>query len=200
MDDREEGQILEHETSDLKAQVSECQGNLWQWTGVDPYQRSPLKILGLENKERLTAHQIKAAVKQLVSRSTHDAAEQAEVGEGDDLAAPGRLLDLLLRPVTRVVCELQRIPPLALSKEESTELDRLAKELAHDKADLPWPEKADLDAPQIVELFWNHLRSGLDESRLEIAPMPELRDELDLERPGYTGISFRPRERRLITP
>src|SRR5262245_5456224 len=185
----------------LKGIIREKQANLWGWRGTNPYRRHPLEILSLDKQEIAAHNEISQKVKVLeerrrAERQGQKATESDDAKPETDDMTPSRAKDLLTHPVTRVICELMRVPPVEISKEELSELKRLA-DVFKSEVELPWPEA--------VACRWKSIAINLlkllsqdegQDGQVEVSV--DFGDGPELDRHRFTGVSFSPRLRKEI--
>ena len=177
----------------LKKSIDEKQGNLWEWRGANPYHRHPLKLLNLENQPGVSAQVIRASVEKLLSR------RRVQDSEADEAAmSPSRAKDLLMRPETRLICEMMRMPPVEAPSEEMEKLKHMAGETFKDPAALPWPEAVGCRSEDLAGILRRFLESGSEAHEASFESRKGFGPDLELERLSFTGISFRPRLRKGI--
>lgn len=184
----------------LKQELDAKQANLWEWRGVNPYVGHPLGLLGLEREAEVTPKKINAATQMLQNRLKQGvddgAADPARVAAAAGMS-PGRAKDLLMKPVTRVMCELLRMPPVPLPKEELEPLRRRAGELFRGVPEPPPIDDLSLDwraaLDQVARIVLRHepaldVRAG---AGVEIGPAPQF------ERRIGVGVSFKRRRQEV---
>jgi hypothetical protein len=183
----------------LKGIIKEKQANLWEWRGTNPYRRHPLEILSLDKQERAGHNEISGKAKTLEDRRRVEQQNRKEAESADAKLAindmtPSRAKDLLTHPVTRVICELMRVPPVEISKEELSELKRLA-DVFKSEVELPWPEAVACSWKSIANNLLKHLAEDEDpDCQIEVSV--DFGDGPELGRHSFTGISFSPRLRK----
>lgn len=184
--------MVSEDLARIREAVREAGANLWEWNGVNPYRDHPLRVLGLESKEVVLPAAVATAVRREEERAIHDRDATNEAG-GSMPAV--QAAELLRHPVTRVICELLRVPPVEVPANDLKELRALAKEIGGMPA-LPSPARIGVHEDALVETFLAFVRElraeEWDVPTADFGPAPEF------PHGAHVGIEFRPRrpERR----
>lgn len=167
--------------------LADLNGNLWEWRGANPYEEHPLQVLGIDHEPDLTPQVIAAAVKKLALR------EQQSQRAG---MLSGRARELLMDPVARIFCELMRIPPVALPKDDIERVKRAAEERYKNRPDLPPVDDLTVQADNVLQ----HVVEAIVAEEPGLDPLPavdiDAAPPLEIERQRFAGIVFRQRSRR----
>lgn len=105
--------------------IKEKQGNLWAWDGRNPYSKHPIRVFDFEEKQKISVAMIKSAVQQIEARNKHNSEKDTNSIANVSLQKNEKLL---LEPITRVLCELMRIPPVEIPKNELAEIKEMAED------------------------------------------------------------------------
>lgn len=171
----------------LRATLEAKQGNLWEWQGVNPYDGHAFEVLGLAREPHVKPQVVNAAVQRLAQRE--------RLGDRDAMMSE-RARELLMTPETRVFCELLRMPPVAIPKEEIEQARRAADEAFRDPPSLPPCDEVTLHRDEALA----RLAARIVEEELQFEPLPEVdleRTEAPaIERQHFAGITFRQRTRK----
>jgi hypothetical protein len=168
----------------LHAAVAENQGNLWRWSRDNPYKGNPLLLLGFQRVEKVQGAKIQVALATRLKKARLTGEKEKE--EGTPLS---QLAQMLMVPASRVIAELMRVPPVALSKEDKAGLPSLGQFTRKNKPALPDPDELDLNSDPLGELLLDFLTSRADDG-LAGVPEVELGVDPEFDRPNHVGITF----------
>lgn len=170
----------------LRQTLETRQGNLWEWRRTNPYVDHPLEVLGFQRDPQVTPPKIREAVQQVAQR-----------GEDGPLVS-SRARELLMTPETRVFCELLRIPPVAVPKDEIEQVRRTAQESFGHAPELPPIDDVALRSGETLRRITETI--AREEPRFEALPHVDLdgTSAPEIERQHFAGITFRQRARRDI--
>lgn len=178
----------------LKQNIEDKDGNLWESRSRNPYRQHPLMLLELDKQTNVTAQMISASVQKLSGRQRAGVKSISATEAGT--MTPSRARDLLMRPETRVICELMRIPPVEIPKEDLDELKQLAGEMFKEPVSLPWPDAIGCEWERVAEVILKFVSTQAEMLELPRVIQPEFGPPLELPRQNFTGVSFRARRKK----
>lgn len=184
---------MDHPKQKLKQNVEDKNGNLWE-SRSNPYRLHPLMRLELDKQVSVTAQMISGAVQKLLARER--AGGQSVSASDASGMTPSRAKDLLMRPETRVICELMRIPPVEVPKEELDALKQLSGEMFKDPVNLPWPNTIGCSWEKVAQVILRVASAQTETLEAPLVINPDLGAPMELPRQNFTGISFSPRMKR----
>lgn len=162
--------------------------NPWEWNGTNPYKLHPLGVLGMEDKPSVTAAMIKTAVHQMESRIKLKTSEENSV----DNMLLVKIQELLLDPYTRVFCELMRVPPVEIPKDDLNGIKKTAAKQFKSLDPFPEPEKIDCNWGVLAEEIVSLLKA--DNIKTADIEMPTLSDSEKMDLKSKTIVTFQRRQ------
>lgn len=177
----------------IKKYIQDKQANLWEWQSLNPYESHPLAILGLDTLSDVKPAMIKNSCTQLLARIRTGAMEP---GADASETSIRKAQDLLLKPCTRVLCELMRFPPVSISKEDHQQLKLISQEYFKKVAQLPEPQGISCN----FEAFASLLLECFLQDEIELPTLADANDDvkaIPVPRSAHYGTSFQPRPMRI---
>ena len=142
--------------------IINSQANLWQWNGKNPYRNNPLKILGCDRQKKITPQIVKASAEKLIAKE-----RVTEAVQKDGLSAR-QCRDLMLNPISRVICELMRMPPETVDPDVYNKLKAISTEHFKKQPQLPESKVVHIDWKLLAgELLQTEISTPVLENQLE---------------------------------